>query len=217
MALAIFDLDNTLIGGDSDHAWGDYLVEKGVVEPEAYRLANDRFHSQYEDGTLNIVDYLAFALKPLSEHPLEKLHALREAFLEERIEPMMLPAAAELLTQHRQRGDTLLIITATNRFVTELIAERLGVDHLIATDPEMENGLYTGRVAGIPSFQAGKVERLHQWLRETGHSLDGAWFYSDSHNDLPLLEEVSFPVAVDPDPILREAAAARNWPIRTLR
>lgn len=217
MALAIFDLDNTLIGGDSDHAWGNYLVEEGIVDPELYREANDRFYKQYQQGTLDILDYLAFALRPLAEHPLEKLCALRDTFLEDHIEPLMLPAAAELLAQHRRRGDTLLIITATNRFVTEPIAKRLGVDHLIATDPEIQNGVYTGRVAGTPSFQAGKVERLYQWLRETGMDLDGAWFYSDSHNDLPLLEAVPNPVAVDPDPILDAEARSRHWPILSLR
>lgn len=217
MALAIFDLDNTLLGGDSDHAWGDYLVEKGIVDPEVYREANDRFYNQYEQGTLDILDYLAFALKPLTEHPLQKLHTLRDIFLKERIEPLMLPAAAELLSVHRESGDTLLIITATNRFVTEPIARLLGVEHLIATDPEMLDGRYTGRVAGIPSFQGGKVERLKHWLEETGQLLDGAWFYSDSHNDLPLLEAVAHPVAVDPDPILEATARARNWPIRSLR
>lgn len=217
MALAIFDLDNTLIGGDSDHSWGDYLVEKGVVDPEVYREVNDRFYHQYEQGTLNILEYLGFALQPLTEHPLEKLHALRKVFVQERIEPLMLPAAAELLASHRQKGDTLLIITATNRFVTEPIAELLGVDNLIATDPEMQDGLYTGRVSGTPSFQAGKVERLEQWLKETGMDLEGAFFYSDSHNDLPLLEAVTYPIAIDPDPILAAEAKARGWPIRSLR
>lgn len=217
MALAIFDLDNTLIGGDSDHHWGDYLVEKGIVDPDVYRQANDRFYHQYEQGTLDILDYLSFALKPLTEHPLEKLHALREVFVRERIEPLMLSAAAELLERHRDQGDTLLIITATNRFVTEPIAELLGVEHLIATDPEMLDGCYTGRVAGTPSFQAGKVERLRHWLEETGFNLDGAFFYSDSHNDLPLLEAVTYPIAVDPDPILEAKARARGWPVRSLR
>lgn len=217
MALAIFDLDNTLIGGDSDHSWGQFLVEKGIVDPEVYRQVNDRFYKQYEQGTLNITEYLKFALQPLTEHPLEKLHELRKLFVEERIEPMMLPAAAELLASHKRQGDTLLIITATNRFVTEPIAALLGVEHLIATDPEMQDGRYTGEVAGVPSFQAGKVERLKQWLEETGLDLEGAFFYSDSHNDLPLLEAVAYPVAVDPDPTLAAAAQARGWPIRSLR
>ncbi|QCF25060.1 HAD family hydrolase [Hydrocarboniclastica marina] len=217
MALAIFDLDNTLIGGDSDHAWGDYLVEQKVVDPSVYREANDRFHDQYQNGTLDILEYLAFALEPLTQHPTETLHALRERFLAEQIEPLMLPAAAALLDQHRQRGDVLLIITATNRFVTEPIAALLKVDHLLATDPEIKDGRYTGRVAGTPCFQGGKVERLHQWLKQTSHTLDDAWFYSDSHNDLPLLEAVPHPVAIDPDPILEDMARQRGWPIRSLR
>lgn len=217
MALAIFDLDNTLLGGDSDHAWGEFLVDQKLVDEGTYRQANDRFLDQYQNGTLDILEYLAFALQPLTLHPLEKLHALREQFVAEHIEPLMLPAAAALLDHHRGRGDTLLIITATNRFITEPIATRLGVDHLLATDPEIKDGRYTGRVAGTPCFQSGKVERLQHWLEQSAQNLEGAWFYSDSHNDLPLLEAVPHPVAVDPDPILEETALKRGWPIRTLR
>ncbi|OHV09748.1 HAD family hydrolase [Kushneria phosphatilytica] len=217
MRLAIFDLDNTLLAGDSDHSWGEFLVEQGAVDAERYRRENDRFHEEYNNGTLDIDAYLRFALAPLAEHRPEQLNAWHKQFMASRIEPMILPRGEELLAEHRARGDHLLIITATNRFVTGPIAERLGVEDLIAIEPERIDGRYTGRVSGIPSFREGKITRLEQWLAETGHSLEGAWFYSDSQNDLPLLERVDHPVAVDPDPVLETTARDRNWRIITLR
>ena len=161
--------------------------------------------------------YLSFALQPLARHDMKQLLAWREAFVAKKIRPMMLASATELLDSHRKQGHTLLIITATNRFVTEPVAELLGIEHLIATDPELVNGRYTGEVAGVPSFQEGKVTRLHDWLESTGESLEGAWFYSDSHNDAPLLRKVDNPVAVDPDPTLENIAKENGWKIMSLR
>ncbi|WP_295440629.1 HAD family hydrolase [uncultured Thiodictyon sp.] len=217
MALAIFDLDNTLIAGDSDHLWGGFLVAHELVDGAAYARANDRFYQDYRDGTLDIDAFLRFALSPLREHPRDLLEALRERFVGEVIAPLMLPAAHDLIAEHRAAGDTLLIITATNTFVGAPIAERFGIAHLIATEPEQVDGRYTGAVAGIPAFREGKVRRLDDWLKAHGETLAGSSFYSDSHNDLPLLEQVDRPVAVDPDPQLREAALARGWPIMSLR
>ncbi len=217
MTLAIFDLDNTLLAGDSDHAWGEFLVEASIVDAEEYKRANDRFYEDYLNGELDIMRYLSFALQPLARHELNELMLWRDDFINTKIKPMMLPKAAELLDHHRAQEHTLMIITATNRFVTEPVAELLGIEHLIATEPELINGRYTGAVAGTPSFQEGKVERLDDWLQSTGESLDGAWFYSDSHNDIPLLEKVANPVAVDPDPNLAEHAQSRGWKIMTLR
>ncbi len=217
MALAIFDLDNTLIAGDSDHAWGQFLVEKGIVDEDLYKKANDQFLQDYLNGELDMDAYLAFALKPLAQHSIEQLHAWRELFVEEKIRPLLLAAAQETINRHRAQGDYIMIISATNRFVTEPIAALFEVDHLIATDPEMSDGKYTGRVSGTPSFQHGKVVRLEAWLKETGQSLAGAWFYSDSHNDLPLLAMVENPVAVDPDDTLRAHAEARDWRVVSFR
>ncbi|PAU76656.1 histidinol-phosphatase [Halomonas salipaludis] len=217
MSLAIFDLDNTLLGIDSDHAWGEFLLEQGAVDPVSYREANERFMRDYDAGTLDIHAFLEVALKPLADNTPEQLAAWHQQFMASKIEPNILAKGEELLARHRTRGDTLLIITATNRFITGPIAERLGVDHLIAVEPEIVDGRYTGRVAGTPSYREGKVERLEAWLAHTDLTLDGAWFYSDSHNDLALLEQVDHPVAVDPDDTLHEIAQARNWRIMSLR
>ena len=217
MPLAIFDLDNTLLAGDSDYLWGQFLVREGVVDAARYEAENQRFYEEYRAGTLDIMEFLAFSLRPLAETDPARLEALRRRFIEEGIRPMVAPAAPALLAQHREQGDTLLIITATNRFVTEPIAELLGVPHLLATEPEMVDGRYTGGVAGTPCFQEGKVKRLLEWLEHTGHTLDGASFYSDSHNDLPLLETVPRPVAVDPDEPLYHHAVRHGWPVISLR
>ena len=217
MSLAIFDLDNTLLGDDSDYLWGQFLIEQGLVDGEDYERENQRFYDAYRAGTLDIQEFLAFMLRPLAEHPLENLLTWRERFIEDKIRPILLPKALELLARHRDAGDTLLIITATNRFITAPIAELLDVPHLLATEVELADGRYTGRSFGIPCFQHGKVERLSAWLTETGHDLDQSWFYSDSHNDLPLLGRVRYPVAVDPDAVLAQHARERGWPIISLR
>jgi len=217
VALAIFDLDNTLIAGDSDHAWGEYLVEQGIVDAKIYKESNDKFLKDYQNGKLDIEEYLAFALKPLAEHPIKDLHKWRQDFFERKIQPLILPKAIDLIAHHRTQGDFLLIITATNRFVTELIAQALNVDYLIATEPEQSEQGYTGKVSGIPSYKEGKITRLHDWLSEQEHDMNGAYFYSDSHNDLPLLKLVEYPIAIDPDDTLREYCETHHWPIRSLR
>ncbi len=217
MALAIFDLDNTLIAGDSDHGWGEFLVEKGLVDAELFQQKNDYYYQQYNQGTLDINEYLEFSLQPLTRYPLTQLHKIRAEFVQTKILPLIPVKSRALLKKHKEQGDYLLIITATNLFVTEPIAQELAVDDIIATEPEMINGQYTGKVAGIPSFQHGKVTRLADWLQKTGLSLDGSYFYSDSHNDLPLLKQVTYPVAVDADDTLLAHAKTQNWPIISLR
>ena len=217
MSLAVFDLDNTLLGGDSDYLWGQFLVEQGLVDSEHYERENQQFYAAYEAGTLDIDEYQGFMLRPLTGRPLAELQAWRERFMAEKIQPILLPKAVELLNQHRAAGDRLVIITATNRFITAPIAERLGVAHLLATEPELVDGRYTGRTVGIPCFQQGKVQRLNQWLADQGLDLSDSWFYSDSHNDLPLLNRVTRPVAVDPDPTLAAHAREQGWPIISLR
>jgi len=217
MALAIFDLDNTLLGGDSDHLWGEFLIERAIVDPVEFQKKNDRFYEEYKQGQLDIQEFLAFQLRPLAAHAKEQLHQWREQYLHEKIDPIMLPASMALLQRHRDQGDTLMIITATNRFITGPIAERFGVEHLLATEVEMVDGEYTGQSIGIPCFQQGKVERLNRWLAEHNETLEGSYFYSDSHNDLPLLKQVSHPVAVDADDILIAYANEQQWPVMSLR
>lgn len=217
MPLAIFDLDNTLLAGDSDYLWGQFLGETGAVDREAYERENERFYAEYREGRLDIMAFLAFSLRPLAAHPREQLDAWHTTFMRDKIEPCITAAAEQLIERHRAAGDTLMIITATNAFVTAPIAARLGIPHLIATDPEVVDGRYTGRVAGTPSFREGKVERLRAWLDTHGATLDDAAFYSDSHNDLPLLELVDHPVAVDPDEVLDAHARSHGWPIISLR
>ncbi|HAZ42092.1 MAG TPA: HAD-IB family hydrolase [Methylococcaceae bacterium] len=217
MALAIFDLDNTLLSGDSDYLWGQYLVDRGIVDQAQYEEANARFYDDYKAGTLNIDAFLKFALKPLSEHPRAQLEQWRSEFIDSLIRPILLPAAREVIAAHKSLGHTLMIITATNAFVTAPIAALYGIDHLIATLPEISDDRYTGNYLGTACFQEGKVERLNAWLKETGASLEGSWFYSDSHNDLPLLKMVETAIAVDPDETLHAYANQTSWPIITLR
>lgn len=218
MSLAIFDLDNTLIANDSDFLWGQFLVDQGIVDKAYYEQANIKFYADYQQGNLDIEAFLRFSLKPLADHDSAALYQWRQQFIDDIIQPIMLQPAQELVNWHRQRGDTLLIITATNRFVTAPIAELYGISHLLATTPEKINGQYTGEFLGIPCFQSGKVSLLQQWLVENPQeSLEGSWFYSDSHNDLPLLQQVTNPVAVDPDDKLQTVANQRGWPIISLR
>lgn len=217
MSLAIFDLDNTLIAGDSDHLWGEFLIEQQHVDRADFQEQNDQFYQDYQNGSLDIHAYLAFALEPLTRFTPEQLKDLHLQFMQQKISPLMLRKAADLIEQHRQQGDTLLIITATNRFVTAPIAERLGILHLLASEPEVIDGRYTGKSCGIPCFQDGKVTRLQQWLKQQQLTQGTTYFYSDSANDLPLLQQVSHPVAVDPDPRLQKYAEDHSWPIISLR
>lgn len=217
MRLAIFDLDHTLLAGDSDYLWGQFLCEQGRVDRAWYEAENRRYYEAYVDGTLNIEEFCAFSLQPLTQHEPAQLYAWREQFVREKIEPIIAPDAPALIERHRAQGDTLLIITATNRFITEPIAQLLGIEHLIATNPEMKDGRYTGRIEGTPSFQQGKVLRLQQWREQQAQKFHHLTFYSDSRNDLPLLLLADAAVAVDPDEVLRAEAQQRGWPIISLR
>lgn len=217
MALAIFDLDNTLIAGDSDHGWGEFLVAQGKVNADEYQAKNDAFYQDYQNGSLNMRAYLEFSLQPLVALNNSELKKLHQAFMLEVIEPMCLPKAAQLLQKHRTQGDILVVITSTNRFVVEPICNSLGVDQVLATEPEIIDGKFTGNIVGEPCFQAGKITHLNRWLGQSGESMNGATFYSDSINDLPLLEIVDKPVAVDPCDALRAEATRRGWKIISLR
>ena len=217
MALAIFDLDNTLIAGDSDHGWGGFLVADDKVDANHYQKMNDQFYADYEADCLDILAYLKFSLAPLAATSMEELAVLHLKFMQQIISPLRLPKAEALIEQHRQAGDRLLVITSTNRFIVEPICQALGIDELLATDPEIIDGRYTGKIVGTPTYQEGKVERLKLWLSENNETLEGSYFYSDSINDLPLLLEVDKPVAVDPDDSLSAEAASRGWDIISLR
>ena len=217
MSLAIFDLDNTLLRGDSDHAWGRFLIENHIVDGEEYERENERYYSQYQAGTLDIMEFLAFALRPLAQHDRATLDGWHRQYMQSKVLPMITPAARALVNLHRANGDTLVIITATNRFVTGPIAEEFDIPHLIATEPEVREGRFTGKVAGTPCYREGKVIRLNNWMAEHNQSLKDSCFYSDSHNDLPLLQLVPHPVAVNPDAVLQREALARGWPIIHLR
>ena len=219
MRLALFDLDNTLLAGDSDYEWGQFLVDCGILEREAYEAQNRAYYEQYAAGTLDIHEYLGFALRPLAEHTAEELGRWHAEFMRERIAPMITQRARSLVRSHREQGDLCAVITATNSFVTAPIAREFGVEHLIATEPESRDGRFTGRVAGTPCFRDGKLRRLEEWLSGLGRTLQefsASTCYSDSHNDLPLLERVKQPVAVDPDPQLAAHAARRGWPVISL-
>lgn len=219
MSLAIFDLDNTLLGGDSDHAWGEFLVNEGLVDRKQHKARNDAFYKDYQAGTLNIHDYQRFALSFLVGKSEAEAKPYQEKFFQSTGRGLILPKAIELVEEHRKRDDTLLVITATNRFVTAPIVEAFGIPHLIACEPAMVDGRYTGALEGVASFQAGKITRLNQWLSANEHlaNLDSASFYSDSFNDIPLLSVVDHPVAVDPDAKLRAHAEASEWRIISLR
>jgi HAD superfamily hydrolase (TIGR01490 family) len=217
VSLAIFDLDNTLIADDSDYLWGQFLVDQGIVDKNHYESANARFYDDYKQGTLDIVEFLRFSLQPLADNNPEQLYQWRAQFIEETIRPLMLDSAQQLIDKHKARGDTLLVITATNRFVTEPIVNLYGIENLLATTPEFIDGRYTGGFNGIPCFREGKVKLLEAWLKNSTETMQDSWFYSDSHNDLPLLKLVDNPVAVDPDEKLTEFANASNWPIISLR
>lgn len=220
MNLALFDLDNTLLSGDSDFEWAQFLIEQGVLDRELFEAKNLTFYEQYKAGTLDIHEFLDFQLKPLSRHARKVLDAWHEEFMQCKVRDMIGSAARELVARHRAAGDMCVIITATNSFVTAPIAREFGVEHLIATEPEQKDGEFTGRVAGVPCFREGKITRLESWMAQHGWSWNSfaeSWFYSDSLNDLPLLRKVKNPVAVDPDATLRAHAGRQGWRIMTLR
>ena len=220
MRLALFDLDNTLLTGDSDYEWGQFMCDQGVVDRAAYEAQNRVYYEQYKDGSLDIHEYLGFALRPLARHSPEDLARWHAEFMRARIVPMIPPAARALVRRHLQAGELCAIITATNSFVTAPIAREFAVPHLIATEPESRDGRFTGRVAGTPCFREGKIRRVEDWLAGLGRRLEDftdSHFYSDSHNDLPLLERVTRPVAVDPDERLGAEAQRRGWETISLR
>ena len=213
MTLAIFDLDHTLITGDSDHLWGEYMVENGIVDAQEFRQRNNAFYQDYQNGTLDNDVYLAFALKPLTRYSIDELHAWRADYVEKWIKPLIAPGTVDLLEKHRAQNHELLIISATNLFVTAPIAQILGISIVLSTEPEILNNRYTGRYLGTPTYQQGKVKALQEWLESSDYNIDGAYFYSDSINDLSLLERVDNPVAVNPDDDLKTIAESRNWEI----
>ncbi|MBU1424668.1 MAG: HAD-IB family hydrolase [Gammaproteobacteria bacterium] len=220
MNLALFDLDNTLLNGDSDFEWSQFLIEQGVLDRELFEAKNIAFYEQYKAGTLDIHEFLDFQLKPLSRHARAVLDDWHEEFMRLKVRPMMGDKARQLVAKHKAAGDVCVIITATNSFVTAPIAQEFGIEHLIATDPEEKDGEFTGRVAGVPSFRDGKVVRMENWLAQRGWNWDSfgdTCFYSDSLNDLPLLAKVKRPVAVDPDDTLRKHAQNQGWTIISLR
>ncbi len=221
--LALFDLDHTLLPFDSDYEWGQFLVRRGVVDAVEYAQKNDQFYADYKLGKLDIDAFLRFALKPLSEHPRAQLQQWHDAFMAEVIVDKLHPAAIALVKRHQDAGDLCCVVTATNSFVTRPIVNAFGITHLVATEPATVNHdasqMFTGAVHGIPSFREGKIQRVQDWLASLGHAMDRmekSYFYSDSLNDLPLLEQVSHPIATNPDPRLRAEAEKRQWPILEL-
>ena len=217
MKLAIFDIDNTLIAGDSDVLWGDFLCERNYVDVEEYKTIHKEFYEDYLKGNLDIEDFLKFQLKILGENDLNLLKEWRKDFFEKKIKPVVLPKAHELISKHRDQKHELLIITATNRFIVEPIANEFGIKNLIACEPELVDEQFTGEFIGIPSYREGKVECFNSWLKSINFRLEESWFYSDSHNDIPLLKRVDHPIAVDPDDYLRNEAVKMDWSIISLR
>ena len=217
MPLALFDLDNTLIAGDSDHSWGQFLFENGYVDATHYRRNNDKYYRDYVAGTLDNDAYLKFSLAPLAEMPMQQLADMHAVFMDQYIIPMHLPKADELLQKHRAQNDRILVITSTNRFVVEPICHALGLTEILATELVIKNGRYSGDVDGVATFREGKVTRLTAWLKQHRETLEGSYFYTDSINDLALLECVDQPIVVDPDPALLSEAEKRNWQVISLR
>lgn len=217
MTLALFDLDNTLLSGDSDYEWGNFLVRKNLVNAVHYERANQKFYADYQAGQLDIVEFSAFSFEPLTRFSIAQLAQLHQEFMHEVILPLITQAARDLVAYHQAQQHTVAIITATNQFITAPIAKEFSIPHLIATQPKMHNGHYTTEIEGIPCFKEGKVTRLSAWMQENQQDLAGSYFYSDSHNDLPLMEKVDTAIAVDPDDILRDIALAKDWKIISLR
>lgn len=219
MQLALFDLDNTLISGDSDFEWAQYLISKGVLDPEVHEAKNQYFYEQYKAGTLDIDEFLDFQLQPLARHPRSQLDAWHDEFMDTRIRPLISEQARSLVRSHQENGDLCALVTATNSFITGPICLEFGLSHLIATIPAQENGQFTGKPRGTPSFREGKIVRVEAWLEAMGFwwgNFERSWFYSDSLNDLPLLSRVSDPVAVDPDNTLLNHARTAGWQVLNL-
>ena len=220
MNLALFDLDNTILAGDSDYNWSRFLIQEGYLDGAIHAEKNEKFYADYKDGTLDIFAFVEFQFKPLARNPRSVLNQLLKKYVEEVIKPMITEKAYALVKGHQEAGDLIIVITATNSFITKPIAALFGIENLIGTDPEEKEGEFTGKVSGLPSFKEGKVTRLEAWLKSKNLSLasfEKSYFYSDSHNDLPLMEKVTHPVAVDSDDILSEYATSKGWPQISLR
>ena len=220
MKLVLFDLDNTLLSDDSDFQWAQFLISKGVLDREVYEARNQVFFDNYKAGTLDIFEFLDFQLAPLARHAREVLDAWHQEFMATVIRPVITQKARDLVNRHLAEDSIVAIVTATNVFVTSPIAREFGIPHLIGTVPAQEGGRFTGKPRGTPAFQKGKIERVEAWLESMGlwwGAFESTYFYSDSRNDLPLLEIVSHPVAVDPDDTLRAHAESKGWPIISLR
>jgi len=218
--LALFDLDNTILAGDSDYNWSRFLIQEGYLDGAIHAEKNEKFYADYKAGTLDIYAFVEFQFKPLARNPRTVLNQLLKKYVEEVIKPMITEKARALVKRHQDEGDLIIVITATNSFITKPIAELFGIENLIGTDPEEKEGEFTGKVSGLPSFKEGKVTRLEAWLKGKNLSLasfEQSYFYSDSHNDLPLMQKVTHPVAVDSDDILSEYAKSKGWPQISLR
>ncbi|MEY3955283.1 MAG: hypothetical protein RL229_683 [Pseudomonadota bacterium] len=220
MNLALFDLDNTILAGDSDYNWSRFLIKEGYLDGAIHAEKNEKFYADYKAGTLDIYAFVEFQFKPLARNPRTVLNQLLKKYVEEVIKPMITEKARALVKRHQDEGDLIIVITATNSFITKPIAELFGIENLIGTDPEEKEGEFTGKVSGLPSFKEGKVTRLEAWLKNKKLSLasfEKSYFYSDSHNDLPLMQKVTHPVAVDSDDVLSEYAKSKGWPQISLR
>lgn len=220
MNLALFDLDNTILAGDSDYNWSRFLIQEGYLDGAIHAEKNEKFYADYKAGTLDIYAFVEFQFKPLARNPRTVLNQLLKKYVEEVIKPMITEKARALVKRHQDEGDLIIVITATNSFITRPIAELFGIENLIGTDPEEKEGEFTGKVSGLPSFKEGKVTRLEAWLKGKNLSLasfENSYFYSDSHNDLPLMQKVTHPVAVDSDDVLSEYAKSKGWPQISLR
>ncbi len=220
MNLALFDLDNTILAGDSDYNWSRFLIQEGYLDGAIHAEKNEKFYADYKAGTLDIYAFVEFQFKPLARNPRTVLNQLLKKYVEEVIKPMITEKARALVKRHQEEGDLIIVITATNSFITKPIAELFGIENLIGTDPEEKEGEFTGKVSGLPSFKEGKVTRLEAWLKNKNLSLasfEKSYFYSDSHNDLPLMQKVTHPVAVDSDDVLSEYAQSKGWPQISLR
>lgn len=218
MNIALFDLDNTLINGDSDYEWGNFLVENNYVDKEYYQKKNDVFFEQYRKGTLCPIEFAKFSYEPLAKYDYEFLLDIRKKFFKEKIKPIIHKKAEDLVKLHKKNNDIIVIVTATNSFISRLSADYFKIEDLLATEPEFKNGKFTGGLSGEPCFKEGKVNKVKKWMESNKYTnYEDIYFYTDSHNDMKLLEFCTIPVAVDPDNILKEISIKNNWKIISLK
>jgi len=217
--LALFDLDNTLLAGDSDHAWGEFLISQGLVDESQHRATNDAFYEQYKAGKLDIAAYVSFTLESVKHRSMAELTQLHEKFLQDYVKPLILPAGRELIANHQSQGHCCVIVTATNEYITAPISAELGIKHLVPTKLEIIDGHYSGKISGTPNIQEGKIENVQKWLAQQQENFDlqEAYFYSDSFNDAPLLRQVGHPITVDADAQLLALATEKGWKKISLR